>query len=138
MFNFRFVLFSVFTLTCLFLAGCETEPTVDRDDLEDGVVEDPSWETDVKPILTAYCGGCHENDALGSGGIDWLNSHENATADAGALVCDGSSRADCFAVRLLDGSMPDGNPCEPGSADECITDDQFETLQNWNDDGNPE
>ena len=135
MFKLRVLLCAVFTISGLSLVGCPS--TTDPDDLDDEVVEDPSWETDVQPILDAYCGGCHSGNALGSGGIGWLNSYEDATAVAGAAVCDGSERADCFAVRLLDGSMPDGAPCEPGG-DGCITDEQFATLQNWNTVGNPE
>ncbi len=129
---------SLLLLSTLFLlVACETEPTVDPDDLDDEEVDTPTWTEDVQPILTAYCGGCHEGDALGSGGIGWLNSYENVTTDAFAGVCDGATRAECIPVRLLDGSMPDGNPCPPGE-EGCITDNQFATVENWVDGGMPE
>ncbi len=107
-------------LPVVLLGACETEPTVDPDDLDD----------DVQPILVAYCGACHEGDALASGRIGWLNSYADVQANAFEGVCDGSTRGECIPVRLLDGSIPDGNPCPPGE-DGCITDNQFSTVENW-------
>lgn len=121
----------------LLLAACQTEPTVDPDDLDDEEVADPTWTEDVQPILIAYCGACHEGDALASGGIGWLNGIDEVTANAGAPVCDGSTRGECIPVRLLDGSMPNENPCPPGE-EGCITDAQFATVENWVAAGMPE
>ncbi len=119
----------------LLLLGCPA--SVDPDDLDDEEVDDPSWETDVQPILAAYCGSCHEGAAGGSGGIGWLNSHDDVTTVADAGVCEGSTRAECIPVRILDGSMPAFGECLPGDQD-CITEAQFATVQNWVDAGFPE
>ena len=130
MFKLKILSFLCFLVLISGGLGCEVEPSVDPNDLDDEELDDPTWTDDVQPILTAYCGGCHEGAATGSG-IGWLNSYEEVTANAGALVCEGSDRADCIAVRLLDGSMPDGAPCPPGTAANCITDNQFATVENW-------
>jgi len=130
------LLSAALVLALTFAVGCETEPTVDPDDLEDEAIEDPSWATDVQPILVAYCGRCHEGDATASG-VPWLNSHDNVTADAFAGVCNGSQVADCIVVRINDGSMPDDGACPPGD-EGCITEAQFATVENWIADGKPE
>ncbi len=125
----HFLRLSALLLLASLAISCETDPTVDPGDLDDEEVADPSWTTDVQPILVAYCGRCHEGDATASG-VPWLNSYEEVTADAFAPVCDGSEVADCIVVRLEDGSMPDDGACFPGD-DGCITEAQFATVENW-------
>jgi hypothetical protein len=99
------------------------------------LVADPTWTTDIHPILTSYCSDCHTGGGFAPA---WLDSYSAAaTTRAAAPVCSGHVRGECFDVRIGDGSMPDGAPCEPGGAG-CITVDEFATLQEWVRDGMPE
>jgi hypothetical protein len=101
------------------------------------LVENPTWEADVQPMMLPYCGDCHEGGAAGSGGIGWLNGHEQVTSNAIAPVCDGHARGQCLDVRVENESMPDGAPCPPGETG-CITIDEYATLQAWIGAGMPE
>ncbi len=116
------------------LTGCPT-PAAEVPDEE---ITDPTWSEDVQPILSAYCGDCHEGaNAINSGGHNWLDSLDDAQVLAGAASCDGKSRAECIPGRIERGEMPAPAGCLPGE-DGCITELQLETVKNWVDAGMPE
>jgi len=95
--------------------------------------DSPVW-SDVQPILQDHCSSCHGGDAGGSGGLAFTDSYEDVMADSIASVCSGSSRADCIAVRVDDGSMPlDG--CALDSSDDCISSSDLAELEAWLDGG---
>lgn len=94
----------------------------------------PTWGTDIEPILRSYCSDCHDT---GGYGPNWLPTYAAATTTALNLVCDGHARAECFDVRMANGSMPEGGGCLPGEAS-CITLDEYATVQQWIRTGTPE
>lgn len=120
------------------LLGCP--PAVDDDDDDSGGCgSDPTWTCDIEPMLRNYCEPCHTGAALGSGGIAWLDGHENVTRAAANLgACpDGITRAECLPRRIANRQMPEGVGCvagEPG----CPTVDEFELLEAWVEAGMPE
>ncbi len=105
----------------------------------DEEVTDPTWDDDVQPILKGYCDGCHEGDnAVNSGGHNWLDSFADVQVAPTFNECsEYSTRAECVPYLILNEVMPFGSPCPPGEED-CITQAQFDTVQNWVDAGTPE
>jgi hypothetical protein len=115
------------SLASLFLfVGCQSSGYEGPDE----EVPDPTWTTDVQPILAGYCDACHEGDAAGSGGHGWLNSYEDVIAVAEAASCEGETRGECIPGRIVRGEMPLGAPCTPGD-EGCITALQLQTVENW-------
>jgi hypothetical protein len=117
----------------LFGVGCPTSSGYDGEDVE---VPDPTWDDDVQPILAGYCDGCHQGDALGSGGHNWLDSYADVQAVAEAASCDGDVRGACIPDRIELDEMPLGGPYFGDEA--AITEAQLETVKNWVAAGMPE
>ena len=108
---------------------------------DDGADGPPTWTADVEPILSTYCGSCHEGGAGGSGGRGFVNSYADVTAplDSQTAIdeCSAVDRATCIPMRIASGSMPlDG--CTLDSSAACITSDDLAVIQEWLDADAPE
>ena len=97
----------------------------------------PSYETDVKPILTQKCAPCHTSGS-GSGGLNFNNysdTQENTNVCAAA-----TTKGECSLVRIQNGSMPQGKGCTGDPAKDaakpgCLTADEQAKIQAWIDGG---
>ena len=91
----------------------------------------PDWQSEIKPLLNSYCGGCHAGTPptffTDPGLFD-------TQASASFPGCDGKTVAECVLILMLDGSMPLGQGCTP-DAPGCPTQDELDLIQEWVDSG---
>ncbi len=100
-----------FAVPLLAVAACQKAPA------------EPSWATDVAPILAANCVRCHGFPARGGAPDDFrLDVYENTITDEGKLLQGAGAMAEFAVARVVDGSMPPRFP---------LDDVQVETLENW-------
>lgn len=117
--------------------GCGESADTCPDDC--GGASTVTWTADVQPILQNRCGPCHAGGR--SGGHNGATSYADTQADS--YYCQGKKKGDCFVVRVLDGSMPQGARCTGDPAtdagnDRCLTQAEIDVLQAWADGGLPE
>jgi hypothetical protein len=97
----------------------------------------PSYETDIKPILTQKCAPCHTSGS-GSGGLNFNNysdTQENTNVCAAA-----TTKGECALSRIQNGSMPPGKGCtgdptQDAAKPGCLTADEQAKIQAWIDGG---
>jgi hypothetical protein len=118
-------------LICLW-AGCGSGGP--DDDTEENAV--PTWEADIQPLLSSYCGGCHGDSAC-STGLCWLDGYAAVTADPAGSACETDTVAECLPVRIDAETMPPNVPCPPGDPG-CITLMELDRLERWVEAGFPE
>jgi len=89
-----------------------------------------TFATDVFPILNTACAPCHAGDGFGGNNIGGPDPDE-AFDEASAL-------ADNVINRISNGGMPP--QCAGGSPGDanCVTEDEFATIQEWVEAGTPE
>jgi len=103
------------------------------DEPSGGDAEPISFDGDVHPILVARCGMCHEGVAPA------LPDHGAADLDVAFAATQGESNDEPVYERILarcsgddpNGMMPPGCSGPPGSAGGCITQDEFDILERW-------
>jgi hypothetical protein len=108
----------------------DDDPPPADDDPPPAAGGDPSFETDVYPILTSSCGPCHAAQALA--GV------EIAAPDVATAFDDASSRSARIIARTEGGGMPPTCSGPPGSSGACLTEDEFATIEAWVEAGAPE
>jgi hypothetical protein len=92
-----------------------------------------SFERDVHPILVAKCGMCHEGVAPA------LPDHGAADLDVAFAATQAMSNDEPVYMRILarasgddpSGLMPPGCAGPPGSAGGCLTQEEYETIELW-------
>lgn len=90
-----------------------------------------TFEDDVWPIFNAKCGPCHVNAGFGG---------QNIGSDDIAQALDDSRAFEAGVLADMEsGSMPPGT-CggPPGSSDSCVSEEEFETIEEWYAAGAPE
>lgn len=112
-----------------------TDPSMNASEGEspEGDAEPISFEGDVHPILVARCGMCHEGVAPA------LPDHGAADLDVAFAATQGMSNDEPVYERILarcsgddpNGMMPPGCAGPPGSSGGCITEDEFDILERW-------
>jgi uncharacterized membrane protein len=99
-------------------------------EMDDEVV---SFDRDVHPILVERCGMCHEGVAPA------LPDHGAADSDVAFAATQGMSNDEPVYQRILArasgddpiGPMPPGCAGAPGSAGGCLTQEEFELIERW-------
>lgn len=116
-------------LLAVLLVGCPT-PTDDDDSASSDCTETSlTWAADIEPILQDYCSGCH----LAAGpGPSWLTGYDRVTqVAANTAACGpGVTKAECIAIRIDNGSMPEGWGCSVGDPG-CVTQAEFDLISEW-------
>jgi len=92
-----------------------------------------SFESDVHPILVAKCGMCHEGVAPA------LPDHGAADLDVSYAATQGTSNDEPVYLRILarvsgddpSGLMPPGCAGPPGSAGGCLTQEEYDIIELW-------
>jgi hypothetical protein len=90
------------------------------------------YEEDIKPIFELRCNGCHTGNGCSGGGC-WDN-YDHLMLES--YYCLGKTKGECTAVRIHDGSMPQGAGCSGDpTADEdkqsCLTVDEQQYIDWW-------
>jgi hypothetical protein len=134
----RFLLLLLCSAFSLALVAC-TGTSGDDDDDDSAPAGAPTWDADIQPMLANYCAPCHTAPGGGSGGLVWLDGHDNVTSDAlNTIACpDGMSKGECIPGRIERNEMPEGADCVPGQPG-CPTEAEFQMLQDWVDAGMPQ
>jgi len=91
-----------------------------------------TYEEHIKPILVTRCLGCHTGNGCAGGGC-W-DDYDDLMLDS--YYCDGKTKGECAAVRIHEGSMPQGAGCSGDPvADEqkegCLTADEQQYIDWW-------
>lgn len=80
-----------------------------------------TFETDIRPILKAYCLDCHGGTDKPSGGLDLrLRRFMAAGGDSGASIQPGSPAESVLIRRMVDGEMPPGEKKVPAEKIQII------------------
>ncbi|MGB0589205.1 MAG: hypothetical protein ACPGU1_05945 [Myxococcota bacterium] len=90
------------------------------------------YEEDIKPIFEMRCLGCHTGNGCSGGGC-W-DDYDDLMLDS--YYCPGKTKGECTAVRIHDGSMPQGSGCsgDPEADAEkegCLTADEQQYIDWW-------
>ncbi len=86
-----------------------------------------SFETDVWPIFNGQCGSCHVTDGLGNQNI--------GSEDLDAALEDAEAFEDAVISTIESGAMPLGCGSPPGGGGNCVSEEDFELIQDWYDQG---
>jgi hypothetical protein len=90
---------------------------------------DISFAADVWPIFSEGCSTCHTTSALGGQSV---GSPDKAKAMADAIRIEAAVLRD-----VGSGRMPIGCGKPPGGGGNCLTEEDFETIQEWYEAGTP-
>ena len=92
-----------------------------------------SFVDDIRPIYEVRCIGCHTGGGGCLGGGCWDN-YDHLLLDS--YYCDDLTKGECTAVRIHEGSMPQGTGCtgDPEADQDnaaCLTADEQQYLDWW-------
>jgi mono/diheme cytochrome c family protein len=98
-------------------------------DPEPAAGDTPSFKTDIWPIFSDSCAPCHTVANLGGQNI--------GAADKDAALADAKRTKTAILDRIESGNMPQGCGKAPGGGGNCLSQDDFDTIQAWVDGGTP-
>jgi hypothetical protein len=99
--------------------------------------EPPAWDANVRDILVRYCSGCHGSSGCIIDGTCFLDQYTLMPSPTLQMwQCEGMTFSECTIYTIQIGLMPPGG-CLPGQ-EKCITNDEFETVKQWVENGSPE
>jgi hypothetical protein len=85
----------------------------------------------IAPIFIKYCKRCHDNIAPAFTAD--ASTLDGPAAGAAAPACAGKTVAECIAIRMADGSMPNDGGCSGDSPDatKCPTAEETKAVEDW-------
>lgn len=101
--------------------GCAAEP-----------VTNPTFESDVSPVLQQKCGPCHTTDL--EGGLNHALVYADTQFDS--EFCEDKKVYECMLVLVQSGEMPEDTNCSGDAQmdednDKCFTMEEQELLRLW-------
>ena len=91
--------------------------------------DDVSFAADVWPIFNGSCAPCHTDLNLGGQNI--------GATDKTVALADAKRTKTAILDRIESGNMPQGCGKPPGGGGNCLSQDDFDTIQAWVDGGTP-
>jgi hypothetical protein len=107
-------------------------PVIEEEDEEDEPAAPAaggalSFESDIWPIFNGQCGTCHVTDGFGGQNI--------GSEDLDAALDDAVAFEDAVISTIESGAMPLGCGNPPGGGGNCVSEDDFELIQEWYEQG---